>query len=137
MLVGVVAEPPAEPVAERGDSTSLPDALAELLALVEAFAIEFLRLAAFFDLEVPIGAELPLPRLRFLITSVFKLRGRTTPCSFKNRPQALHSGLPSGLRRQSGVVVVEQFEHEVGAPLLSSGFGLPGLEVATDEKPDS
>lgn len=45
--------------------------------------------------------------------SVFRLRGRTTPCSLKNRPHALHKVLPSGLRRQSGVVVVLQLEHSV------------------------
>ena len=50
--------------------------------------------AFFLDLVLvpPTGRLAPEPRLRFLITSVFRLRGRTTPCSFKNRPQALHSG---------------------------------------------
>jgi hypothetical protein len=50
--------------------------------------------AFFFDLVLvpPTGRLAPEPRLRFLITSVFRLRGRTTPCSFKNRPQALHNG---------------------------------------------
>ena len=137
VLVGVVAEPPAEPVVDRGESTSLPEGLLEPCALVGAWATEFLRLAAFLDLEVPTGAVLPLPRLRFLITSVFRLSGRTTPWSFKKSPQALHRGLPSGLRRHNGVVWVKQFVQVVGAPLLSSGFGLPGLEVATEENPDS
>lgn len=37
------------------------------------------------------GLTPPL-RLRFLITSVFKLSGRTTPCNFRKRPHALHKG---------------------------------------------
>lgn len=65
-----------------------------------------------------LGVATALFRLRFFITSVFKLSGRTTPCNFKNKPQALHSGCPSGFRRQRGVVVVAQFEHFV-TPLLT------------------
>jgi hypothetical protein len=60
----------------------------------------------------PLPAVLPL-RFRFLITSVFKLSGRTTPCSFKNNPQALHRGLPLESRRQRGVVPVPQFVQAV------------------------
>lgn len=40
------------------------------------------------------------------------------------------------MRRHSGVVCVKQFVQVVGAPLLSSGLGLPGRDVATEEKPD-
>lgn len=71
----------------------------------EMLSVEFLRVLGpeFKALELefflpdrvlvpPTGALLPEPRLRFLITSVFRLRGRTTPCSFKNRPQALQRG---------------------------------------------
>lgn len=54
---------------------------------------------------------LPLLRFRFLITSVFKLNGLTTPCSFRNKPHALQSGLPSGFLRHNGVVVVLQLVH--------------------------
>ena len=103
--VGAAVPVPVEPAFEDGDSDSL-FALAALAAAAEVNATEFFRLAAFFDLDVPTGAEFPLPRLRFLISSVFKLKGRTTPCSFKNKPHALQSGWPSGLRRQSGVVCV-------------------------------
>lgn len=70
---------------------------------------------------------LPLPawpdRLRFLITSVLRESGRTTPCSLRNSPHALHNGWPSGLRRQSGVVWVWQFVQDVGGcwpPLLEA-----------------
>ena len=108
--VGVVAEedklvetpPPPEPV-DFGDSESA--ALCDVGVVTGVWAIEFFR-DDFFDDRVeavPTGA-LPLPRLRFLITSVFKDNGRTTPCSFKNRPHALQSGWPSGLRRHKGVV---------------------------------
>jgi hypothetical protein len=64
----------------------LRDAAAELAPDVPA--------AFFLDLVLvpPTGRLAPEPRLRFLITSVFKLSGRTTPCSFKNKPQALHKG---------------------------------------------
>lgn len=103
-LVGVVAEFAPDPVTDFGDSESTFAALADIDVKLELCAMEFFRLAAFFDRAVPTGAVFPLPRFRFLITSVFKLSGRTTPCSFKNRPQALQSGCPSGFRRQSGVV---------------------------------
>lgn len=56
--------------------------------------MEFLR-EAFFEERPgadPTGVALPLPLLRFLITSVFSESGRTTPWSFKNNPQALHRG---------------------------------------------
>lgn len=84
-------------------------------------SVEFLRevavdALAFFDLVlVPVMARLvPEPRFRFLITSVFKLRGLTTPWSFKNKPQALHKGCPSGFRLHRGVVCVKQLVHVVG-----------------------
>jgi len=42
------------------------------------------------------GAELvpefPPPRLRFLMTSVLRERGRTIPWSLRNNPHALHNG---------------------------------------------
>jgi hypothetical protein len=77
-LVGVDTEPvPAEPVFDIGDSDSL--LLAEVEVIVFACAIEFFLLATFFDRDVLTGAVAPLPRLRFLITSVFRLSGRTTP----------------------------------------------------------
>ena len=60
-------------------------------AMVGACWTEFLR-EDFFDREVPTAKVLALLRLRFLITSVFSDRGRTTPCSLRNRPQALHRG---------------------------------------------
>ena len=78
-----------------------------------------LMLAFFFaDLVlVPTGRLAPEPRFRFLITSVFKLRGLTTPCSLRNSPHALQSGWPSGFRRHSGVVCVKQFVQVVGTLL--------------------
>ncbi len=93
-LVGVVAAVPVpvEPAVDFGDSPSLLEPLPEFGVVTTACATEFLRLAPFFERVLPTGAELPLPRLRFLITSVFKLRGRTTPCSFRNKPHALQSG---------------------------------------------
>ena len=54
--------------------------------------------------DAPMGKDAPDPRFRFLITSVFKESGRTTPWSFRKRPQALHRGCPSGFRRHRGVV---------------------------------
>jgi hypothetical protein len=133
-LVGVEAVPvPAEPVLDFGDSESVAFAEVGVVAL----AIEFFLLAAFFDLAVPTGAEVPLPRLRFLITSVFKLSGRTTPWSFRNKPQALQSGCPSGFRRHRGVVCVKQLVQVVGTPLFSPCPGLPGRDGTAEEKPDS
>jgi len=73
-----------------------------LLAIADTASDEFFRDAeaefvpeAFFLDLVP--APLPdtfgpEPRLRFLMTSVFRLSGLTTPCSFKNKPQALQRG---------------------------------------------
>lgn len=55
-------------------------------------------------------------RFRFLMTSVFKLRGRTVPWSFRNRPHALHRGKPWGFRRHKGVVRVAQLLHFVLFP---------------------
>lgn len=135
-LVGVVAAVPvpAEPATDLGESPSLVDDLEGVFAEI---AIEFLRLAIFLDREEVVVAGLPLPRFRFLITSVFRLSGLTTPCSFRNKPQALHSGCPSGLRRHKGVVVVKQFVQVVGTPLSPPGRGLPGLEGAAELKFDS
>lgn len=129
--VGVVAattvlpdDPPPEPV-DLGDSESA--ALCDVGVVTGVCAIEFLR-DGFFDDRVdavPTGV-VPLPRLRFLMTSVLSDSGRTTPWSFKNSPQALHSGWPSGLRRHKGVVCVKQLVHVVGAP-PSPCFVPPGL----------
>jgi hypothetical protein len=76
-LVGVVtALPvPAEPATDFGESASLAD----FEGVFADWAIEFLRLAIFLDLEEVVIAGFPLPRLRFLMTSVFRLRGLTTP----------------------------------------------------------
>ena len=52
-----------------------------------------------------------LTRLRLLMTSVLREMGRGRPCSFRNRPQALHRTEPDSSRRQSGVVLVVQFWH--------------------------
>lgn len=68
------------------------------------------------------------PLCLFFITSVFKLSGRTTPCNFRNSPQALHSGWPSGFLRHSGVVFVWQFVHEISpsaAELLAEASSKP------------
>lgn len=108
--VGVVADdidmldatPPPEPV-DFGLSESA--ALCDVGVVTGVCAIEFFR-EDFLDDRVdaaPTGA-LPLPRLRFLMTSVLSDRGRTTPCNFKNSPHALHKGWPSGFRRHKGVV---------------------------------
>jgi hypothetical protein len=73
-------------------------ALTSLAALAAIDKLEFLRDAAadafFLDLVLvpPTGTFAPDPRFRFLITSVFNERGRTTPCNLRNSPQALHSG---------------------------------------------
>lgn len=50
--------------------------------------------------------EFPPPRLRFLITSVFRESGLTTPCSLRNNPHALQRGWPSGFLLHNGVFVV-------------------------------
>ena len=77
-LVGVVAAVPvpAEPATDLGESPSLAEDFEGVFA---EMAIEFLRLAIFLDLEEVVTAGFPLPRLRFLMTSVFRLRGLTTP----------------------------------------------------------
>lgn len=114
-------------------------------------AFELFAVAFFFRLP-PTGRLAPEPLFLFLITSVFKLRGRTTPCSFRNRPQALHKGCPSGLRLHRGVVWVKQFVHVVGVlpspwipaaaackfvdELCLDARGDEGLLGATEEKPD-
>jgi hypothetical protein len=83
--------------------------------------VEVLRVVFFLDrvLVLPTVTPVPEPRLRFLMTSVFKLSGRTTPWSLRKRPHALQRGWPSGFRRQSGVVWVKQFVHVVGVLELS------------------
>jgi hypothetical protein len=117
-LVGVVTADPecADPWTDCGDCElwSLP-----VFGVVAGVCCtEFFR-EAFFDALVaadPTGIVFPLPRFLFLMTSVFRDNGRTTPCNFKKRPHALHKGCPSGLRRHSGVVCVKQFVHVVGTP---------------------
>ncbi len=60
----------------------------------------FLDEAAFLDrvdapppMPAPTGTpEFAPPRFRFLMMSVFRDNGRTTPCSFRNKPHALHKG---------------------------------------------
>lgn len=100
----LVAPAPTDPV-DLGDSESRL-AFPEVGVVTGVCAIEFFR-EDFFEDRVdaePTGAEFPLPRFRFLITSVLSESGRTTPCSLRNKPHALHKGWPSGLRRQRGVV---------------------------------
>jgi hypothetical protein len=74
-----------------------------LIGGADSVGVEFFREAGpeaapeLFFLEArvlvpPTGRLAPDPRFRFLITSVFKLRGLTTPWSFRNRPQALQRG---------------------------------------------
>ena len=95
----LVDPPPPDPV-DFGDSDSVAFGV-----VTGVMAIEFLR-DDFFEARVedgPTGA-LPVPRLRFLMTSVFKESGRTTLCNFKKSPHALQRVAPSGLRRQRGVV---------------------------------
>lgn len=95
-FVGVLAAvpAPAEPAVDFGDSDSFTEFLPEVGVVAGVWATEFFRLAAFFERdEVPgVGMALPLPRFRFLMTSVFKLSGLTTPWSFRKRPHALHRG---------------------------------------------
>lgn len=128
---------PADPV-DFGDSEST---LTDVGVETGVCASEFFR-DDFFDArdEEPATGAVPLPRLRFLMTSVLSERGRTTPWSFRNNPQALQSGCPSGLRRQRGVVCVKQFVHVVGAFPCSPCLvppGLVGRDGAAELKPDS
>lgn len=59
---------------------------------VEFFLEAALEPVPFFFRDPPTGRLAPDPLFRFLMTSVFKLRGRTTPWSFRKRPQALQRG---------------------------------------------
>jgi hypothetical protein len=131
---------------EIGDSESLPECCSLPLppgVVTCAWTMEFLRLAFLEERveEEPVaGTEVPAPRLRFLITSVLRERGRTTPWSLRKRPQALQSGWPSGLRRHRGVVWVKQLVQVVGAPLASPCLEPPGLlgrDGATLLKPEA
>jgi hypothetical protein len=128
------------------------------LAAADIERVEFLRDAAlepeiFLDLVLvpPTGMLEPEPRFLFLMTSVFRLSGRTTPCSLRKRPQALHRGWPSGFRLHRGVVWVKQLVQVVGPlpslvppalcrfvvdPDLGTG-GDEGRLGATEEKPDT
>lgn len=106
-------------------------------AIVDTFCTEFLR-EDFFVREAPTARVLALLRLRFLITSVFSDKGRTTPCNLRNKPQALQSGWPSGLRRHRGVVEVRQLVQMVGPVVpCSPFFGLAGRDGAALFRPDS
>ena len=69
--------------------------------------IVLIRKLTFF--LTPCAAPELLTRLRLLITSVFRLIGLGRPCSFRNRPQALHSTEPTSSRLHRGVVEVPQF----------------------------
>ena len=144
ILIGVVtAEPdPADPWYDPGECELLSlKALPEFGVVAGVGTVEFFLEVVFLEPLVdvpPMLTVVPLPRFLFLITSVFRDSGLTTPCSFKKRPQALHRGCPSGFRRQSGVVWVKQFVQVVGTPFASCPFspGLPGLEGALLENPD-
>jgi hypothetical protein len=107
---------PTEPV-DLGDSESAWLAFPDVGVVAGVCASEFFR-EDFFDDRVVAdgGPEFPLPRLRFLMMSVLRDKGRVTPCSFRNNPQALQRGWPSGLRRQRGVVCVKQLVQVVAAP---------------------
>lgn len=87
-----------------GTATAAAAAAAADMDSVEFFLEAALEPVPAFFLVPPTGRLLPDPRFLFLMTSVFKLSGRTTPWSFRKRPQALHRGWPSGLRLHSGVV---------------------------------
>lgn len=124
----------------------------EVMDKVEFFRAAALMLAFFLDrvLVPPTGRLAPEPRFRFLMTSVFKLSGLTTPWSFKNKPQALQRGCPSGLRRHNGVVCVKQLVQVVGVsvefpaapckfvvePCFAPGGGDEGRLAGTEERPD-
>lgn len=118
LFVGVDDDPL---LVERGDSEDWsfePEVLRVLvfevefapfwaLPVVAGLLTRLFFLLPFFLVEefAPLGPVLlPVPRLRFLMMSVLSDSGRTTPCSFKKRPQALQRGLPSAFLRQRGVV---------------------------------
>ena len=116
-MLAVLPPAPPEPVTEGGDWLSLTERARLDVGVVtcvvgaveeDGFAtIEFFLVFGplvtcwepiFFDARVdappdaPTGRDAPDPRLRFLITSVFKESGRTTPWSFRKSPQALQRG---------------------------------------------
>lgn len=164
--IGTTPLPPAAapnedwPADEGPSSPALPDRCGVLLDCCWLAGFDaasdneefFREVAAELEPFLPrTPALLPDPRFRFLMTSVFKLRGRTTPWSFRNRPHALHRGWPSGFRRHKGVVWVKQFVHVVGLPpspelppaackfVVDPGCEIGGDEGrlgAADEKPD-
>jgi len=133
---------------EGGDSdpATLFDCV-DVGVVAELDMMEFFLVADFFAARVEApetGTEFPLPLFRFFITSVFSESGRTTPCSFKNSPQALHRGWPSGFLLHRGVVWVKQLVHVVGKPLLAplaaallpfEPSGVGGLEGSVELKP--
>lgn len=76
------------------------------------------------SLSLSLAASAFLPRflvLRLRITSLFSDSGRIVPCSFWNRPHALHMVLPCASRRQSGVLNVLQLKHCTWGFFGSSG----------------
>jgi len=82
---------PTEFLRERaGDVSAEVEFELFLLAILD-FRAE-VRVGAVSFAGVAFDAEFPPPRLRFLITSVLRERGRTTPWSLRNNPQALHKG---------------------------------------------
>jgi hypothetical protein len=116
-VLAVLPPAPPLPVTEGGDWLSLTErarlevgvvtwvagAVLEAGATMEFFLVLGPLVVCgwepiFFDARVaappdaPTGSEAPDPRLRFLMTSVFSDRGRTTPWSLRKRPQALQSG---------------------------------------------
>lgn len=121
-----------EATADGGDSGA--DRRLDEAEAMEACGTEFLR-EAFFDREAPTANVLALLRLRFLMTSVLSDNGRTTPCSLRNSPQALHNGWPSGFRRHRGVVCVRQLVQVVGPALDSPFLGLAGRDGAALLRP--
>ena len=131
---------PTDPVVDLGDSDSVLVGFGAVGVVAGVCATEFLREDFLEERVEETGTEFPLPRLRFLITSVFSESGRTTPCSLRKRPQALQSGCPSGFRLHNGVVWVKQLVHVVGPEPLSGCLvppGLTGREGAAELKPDS
>lgn len=83
---------PVVPDMDGGDSEAVLAAVRASIALDGACGTEFLREDFLEPREEPTATLLALLRFRFLITSVFKDSGRTTPWSFRNNPQALQSG---------------------------------------------
>lgn len=80
-----------DPAIVIGDSDTEPLG-ARKAAVLGGCGAEFLREVFLEDREAPTARLLALLRFRFLMTSVLRDSGRTTPWSFRKRPQALHRG---------------------------------------------